>query len=856
MVKLAENQDLSPEKTTPSRGMNLNPLDIVKYLFQSWYWYLISFAVFIGYAWYKYSTTPYSYTCHGSVIFKNVQSVAALDRFRNYTPSVNVSNEILMFKSTKLMHDAVVALHAEVSYTVMDYMREKELYKESPVKITFHDVEESMTVSMRVTPISDKTVRLSDFSMGNSPDLIAKLGSTVQTPIGVVTITPTLYYSDSYYRIPITVTKRNVNAFVSEISPKLVISQAEISDPHNSMIGAATISSSVLNMTLTDFSPVRAEDILNKLIAFYNEQTIEEKNMAAVTTTNFINERLEIISKELSGVESEIERYKVQHNIVDVSSEASTALSQHNLYTTQTKDLLVQEEQVKAMQNYLSDPAKDMELIPTNTGIGDGMVETQIVQYNNAMIRRNKLLEESSDKNPVVQELNRSLQSMKQGIIRAVDNKNNNLSMQLNNIRSRAGEASSRVSDVPRKQREMLSIERQQHIKQELYLYLLNKREENELAQASTQSDARIVEPARGSDLPVSPVLKEDVGKNALYAFAIPTACLLFILFFDTRIKGRKDIEDQTTVPFLGEIPDDKENRRRVKLRKKKKVAQIGKNGEKEKDIFISVKAQGRDIISEAFRIIRTNMDFMSVNKDVKVITFSSFGASSGKTYVSSNLAATFAQTNKKVVLVDLDIRKGTLTTTFSNRKTLGVTNYLSGNVNLDDIILKNLICENLDVITAGSLAPNPAELLLSDRLDKFVEELKERYDYVFLDNVPYGIVADASISNRVADLTIFVVRVGHFDRRGLPEIEKIYNSQKLNNMCLILNGSIIQRRGYGYGYGYYGYGYYGYAYGYGNGYSYEPETKKSLWEQLFGKKHHKSHHRHGEGGAENTENA
>ncbi|MBR4365823.1 MAG: polysaccharide biosynthesis tyrosine autokinase, partial [Bacteroidaceae bacterium] len=789
MVKLSDNQDLAPEKTTVSKGLNINPIDIVKYLLVNWFWYVISFALFFGYTWYKYSTTPFSYSCRGSVIFKNLGVVAGMDRFRNYTSSVNISNEILQFKSTKLMHDAVVALHAEVSYTVMDYMRLKELYTQSPVKITFHDVDESMVLSLKVTPISKTKVKLSDFSMGTSPDLIAKLGTTVKTPIGIITITPTLYYSSDWYRTPITVTKKNVNAFVSEISPKLVITQAEISDPRSALMGTSITSSSILNMTLTDYSAVRAEDILNMLITFYNEQTIRDKNMAAVTTSNFINERLEIISKELSGVESEIEQYKVSHNLVDIGSEANTALSERNVYTNQTKDLLIQAAQVNAMRDYLADPSKDMELIPTNTGIGDGMVESQIAQYNNAKMRRDKLLEESSDKNPVVQELNKSLQAMKQGIIRAVDNKNNNLSVQLSNIQGRAGEARSRVSSVPKKQREMLGIERQQHIKQELYLYLLNKREENELAQASTQSDARIVEPARGSDVPVSPILGKDLSQSAMYAFMIPTACLLFFMFFDTRIKDRKDIEDLTTVPFLGEIPNDRNK------------AKLNKLGVKSKESIVSVKAQGRDLISEAFRIIRTNMDFMRVNsKDMKVVTFSSFGASSGKTYISSNLAATFAQTNKKVVLVDLDIRKGTLTSAMRGRKASGVTTYLTGHATVDEIIQKDALGENLDVVTAGSVAPNPAELLLSDGLDKLINELKERYDYVFLDNVPYGLVADAAITNRVADLTIFVIRVGRLDRRMMPEIEKIYKSGKLNNMCLILNGSIIRQLGYSYG--------------------------------------------------------
>lgn len=276
---------------------------------------------------------------------------------------------------------------------------------------------------------------------------------------------------------------------------------------------------------------------------------------------------------------------------------------------------------------------------------------------------------------------------------------------------------------------------------------------------------------------------------------AIPAGVLWLLAVSDTKVRSRKDVEGVLSVPFLGEIP----------MRDKKDKSEV------------VVHENGRDSVSEAFRIVRTNMDFMRVkDKKMQVVMFTSFNPGAGKTFVSMNLAMSFALTHKKVVLVDLDIRKGTLSS-HVHVSDKGVTNYLSGRIdNVDEIIRQNELCDKLDIIHAGPVPPNPAELLLGDRLETLIAELRKRYDYIILDNVPAGVVADAVIVNRVADLTIYVVRAGRMDRRALPEVEKLYQEGKLRNMSLILNGTVYKHGAYGYRYGY-GYGYsYGYGYGYG----------------------------------------
>ena len=399
-------------------------------------------------------------------------------------------------------------------------------------------------------------------------------------------------------------------------------------------------------------------------------------------------------------------------------------------------------------------------------------------------------MDDSSENNPVVQELNNSLRAMKQNIIRAVDNMIVTLNVKRNDAQSRELQAQDRVTSIPTKERQMLSIERQQKIKETLYLYLLNKREENALSQAMADNNARVIDGAEGSTQPISPNRNRILLLGLIVGLAIPGVSCLTVLFMDTRVRSRKEVEKALSVPFLGEIPLDREAGKRRK------------RGDADTD-----KTDEDGIVAEAFRVLRTNMAFMSrKDRPSQVITFTSFNEGAGKTFIASNLAMSFVYAKKRVVLVDLDIRKGTLSRHFGICRT-GVTNYLADpSVTVDEIIQHR---EHFDVISFGATAPNPAELLMDSRLDELFDALRSRYDLIIADNVPVGIIADASIANRIADLTIFVIRAGRLDRRQLPDIEAMYEGRKLKNMALVLNGVDPTRTGYGYGR-------YGYGYGYG----------------------------------------
>jgi capsular exopolysaccharide synthesis family protein len=398
-----------------------------------------------------------------------------------------------------------------------------------------------------------------------------------------------------------------------------------------------------------------------------------------------------------------------------------------------------------------------------------------------------------SDQNPIVQDLNRTIQSMRKNIGTAVNNTISSLNILRKDAEMQEMKALGQIYTIPEKQRAMLTVERQQKIKEDLYLFLLNKREENALNQQMVDDNARVIDPASGSNAPVSPSLSRHALMGAAFGLGAPFVVLLMIMLLDTRVHNRKELESEITVPFLGEIPMDAEA---SKLR-------------------VGIAGQGFGMLTEAFRIVRTNLKYMFRGKEAKVIASISFFPNAGKPFIATNLGVSLVQIYQRGILIDLDLRKGTLTANFDKSKEIGIANYLSDeSINLEDIIHVNAICENLDLIGIGAIAPNPTELLLSNRLDELIDKLKTIYDFIVVDSAPISMVADAAVVNRITDLNIFVIRAGKFDRRLLPDLENQYQQKKWNNLSVVLNAVKKDHRGYGYAYGYnYGYGY-GYGYG------------------------------------------
>lgn len=766
------------------QGVNL--ADVFLYLASKWKWFLLSVAVLGGLSWYHWAKSPLVYYRSATVIIKDPSSktsTAGLDRFDNFINKVNVANEILQFRSKRLMREVVTRLHADVSYTVQDGLRRTELYTSSPVAVRFPDASPEQPLGLTVTAKDKGHVQLNGFQgFGPSAEgrsLTVRLGDTVSVSPGLrVVVTATNDYGTGWQGRPVEVRKSPLDAVADRYRNSIGIQQEEEE-------------SSILTLSVKDNSAARAEDVLNMLITVYNEEAIKDKNQVAVNTADFINERLIIISRELGGVETELEDFKRTNLVVDLGATTGYTMGDAQKYGTEALELETQLRLAGYIKEYLTDPSKETGLIPSNTGISDMNIENQITLYNTAKLKRDRLLGESSENNPVVLELNNSLRSMKQSIIRAVDNLIVSLDVKRQDASARERRAQGRVLSIPRKEREMLSIERQQKIKESLYLYLLNKREENALSQAMADNNARVIDSADGPSGPVAPNRNRTLALGVLSGLFLPGVVFLCILFMDTRVRSRKEIEGALTVPFLGTIPYDR----------KRKGADLTEG-----------EADGGSAVSEAFRVLRTNMSFMSrKGSSQQVVTFTSFNEGAGKTFVARNLALSLTYAKKRVVLLDLDIRKGTLSRHFGAGH-VGVTNYLADpSLTVDDVIQH---LDPFDIVPAGAVAPNPAELLMDERLDALVAELRQRYDYVIADNVPVGLIADASIANRIADLTLFVVRAGRLDRRQLPDIERLYAEHKLRNMAVVLNG--VEHGGHGYGYGYGYYGRYGYGYGYG----------------------------------------
>lgn len=570
-------------QTTNKNSQSLNVVDLTMYLVSKWKWFLISIVICVGVAWLKYARAPFVYFRSATVIIKdpsNKTSTAGLDRYDNYINKVNVANEILQFRSKELLREVIQRTHADVSYQVKDGLRMNELYSLAPVSVSFVDATKEQGMAFTVIPQNEKQVVVTDFaSKEDKESYTVALNDTLLLSTGRIVVTATNFYGDKWKGQKVHVRKLPIDAMVAYYQGNIGIRQEEDE-------------SSILTLSMKDASAARAEDVLNMLITVYNEEAIKDKNQVAVNTAEFINERLVIIGQELGDVESNLETFKRDNQVVDISSSASMYMSETQKYNTDALELETQLRLASYIKDYLTDPKKETDLIPANTGISDMNIETQINQYNVAKLKRDKLITDSSERNPVVEELNNSLRALKQNIIRAVDNMIVSINVKLRDAQSREQQAQVRVSSIPTKERKMLSIERQQKIKEALYLFLLNRREENALSQAMADNNARVIDSADGSNAPIAPSRNRILLLGLLVGIALPGAAFLMILFLDTRVHSRKDLEGAISVPYLGEIPLDKEyaNRRKDSM---------------------SVKEQGDDIVSEAFRILRTNMAFL-----------------------------------------------------------------------------------------------------------------------------------------------------------------------------------------------------------------------------------------------------
>lgn len=797
-------QDLNSYKQDDSNSYSLR--DIVDMILGNWIWFAVSVAICLAAAAYYVKSTPYVYSRSATMLINSRQGggmseAAMFSELKSFSSmaAANVDTEMAVLQSKRLMMDVVRDLHLDVSYNSKQGMRPVSLYTNSPYTVQFVNATEEQECALTITAKSGDTFELSDFvnfyHVPVEQTVEASVNDTVSTPIGQILVTRTPYFNASYVDHPVRVVKSSVESTAGAYKGKVEVSMV-------------SKMASIIKVSILDSNPKRGEDILNALMAAYQNYAIEGKTRVADNTAMFIEDRLVLLSRELGNVDKEIVSFKRDNQLLDVQSEASLNSTEALKYKTESINIETQMNLVDYMRDIIlnMDETQLVPMISIQSGIDE-----QIGKYNDAVLRRDKLLSNSSHKNPAIIELENMLASMRQSILSSLDQLKTSLKISLGSMKREEQFSKNRISDAPIQESKIQSIERQLKVKEELYLFLLNKREENALARAIIDSNARVVDEAYGPAAPVSPNKSTILLAALLLGCAIPLCVIFVIRMLDTSVHSRKDIEDNLSIPMLGDVP-----------------MYEGKT-----DNHIAVKEHGRDSVSEAFRMIRSNMSFMGVDGEkAQVILVTSSNEGAGKTFVSTNLAMSLAMTEKRVLLVDFDLRKRTLTKDLKGRHNPnGLSRYLSDSTaDLRSMIQKGMLHPNMDVILAGLQPPNPAEMLLSGRLDDMMAELRKMYDYIVLDSVPAMLVADAIVCDRLCDLAIYVVREGLLDRRQLPDIERLYQEKKFRKMALILNGVRRYRRGGYYGYGY-GYGSYGYGYGMS-----EDKDENSLWKRIVRK--------------------
>lgn len=750
--------------------------EVVKYL-KHWKWFVLGIFVALLVAFLYLRYTVANYKAVATILVKDDRKGTMASELSAFSDlglmtnvKSNVDNEIEVIKSRTLIESAIRELELNVAYFSQGRVKWEELYKKSPIKLIlssfseeyasqshFYRIEKANTTSFTIYDNEEQKIGV--FKYGEK----FKIG----TEVFVVLVNKPEFINLNY----------NIGVQYKPIS--------QLAESFKSRLNVATLSknTSVIELSIVDPVPGKAEDFLNTVIANYNKDAIQDKKYISENTSKFIEQRLSIISEELQDVEKDKEVFKKNNGITDVVSEAGLYLENASDFERMQVENATQLRVVETMMNYVNSSDTN-ELIPVNI-IGQDQGASQLIsEYNELVLQKNKLLKTAGSKNTLVQNLDAKINALKGSVSSSLSQLKSSLQIRRNDLNRQNAIISGKISQIPTQERNSRDIDRKQNIKESLYLYLLQKREETAISLAVTAPNAKVIDAAKASKSPVSPNRRMIYLAALLLGGLIPFGILYLIDLFDTKIKSRYDLEKNTTIPFLGEIP---------KL----------ESGQ------LIIDSTSRTSTAEAIRIIRTNLEFLLTNvneEEAKVVFLTSTYPKEGKTFISVNLASTIALSEKKVLVVGLDIRNPKLDE-YLKLESRGVTNYLSSK---EEKPIQNYITavegfKNLSVLPAGIIPPNPAELLMSKKVGDLFAELKKEYDYIIVDTAPVSLVTDTLLIAKYADAFIYVTRANFLDKRMLELPERLYNEKKLPNMSILINDTEINT-GYGYGYGY-GYG-------------------------------------------------
>lgn len=785
MVDQTEEIPIQDFDDDESGGFNLKAL--LNVILLNWYWIALSVAIcYVAAHFYlKYSTPVYTASVKILIRESNQRGNSEMQAMGEISNSSGFNNELEIISSAAISERVVRNLKLYTTYSKEGKIVDHELYKNSPVLV---DIAENRLSDLRtsinlVVTRKGKGIHVDGAIGGNAKENptfskdIATLPATISTAAGPIILqkNPGFEMDDKRLFISILPLEGTGRAYAGKVKA----------------VNAGR--NTVASISVTETQPARAIDFLNELVNSYNMDADETKNEVATKTENFIKDRLEIIRKELDVTESDIENFKKQNNMINLPNNATWAFSSSNEFQRKQVDMQTQMTLVKSLLDYLKNPENAFHIIPSNLGISNSHFTSEVTAYNANVMKRNRLLKSGSETNPTIVKLTEDMEAQWPVLSYTLEALYNDLKVQKNTIDEQYAIFNSKVSQTPTQERILTNITRQQEIKAGLYLMLLQKREQNFISLASTATKARMIDSPQvgGRIAPKDQQIKMmAIAIGALF----PIAILYLLSLLRYRIEGREDVERLTKIPILSDIPLAN------KLEKGTRTIVVSENS--------------NNIMEETFRGLRTNLRFV-LTAEEKVIACTSCIPGEGKTFVATNLAMSMALLGKRVIIVGLDVRKPRLVNIFELPSTKqGITSFLledkANFTLLEEHIFHGVKNANLDVLPAGIIPPNPAELLSRHLLDEAIDYLRQSYDYIILDTPPIGLVSDTLDIGRVADATLFVTRADYSIKANFEMINAIKRENKLPKVNLVLNGIDLTKRRYGYYYGYGKYGTYG----------------------------------------------
>ena len=796
------SDDILKNRTEDTEVSDFNLKDFFKICIHKWFWFAICLVVSVGIALFYIYTRQPKYERYEQILVNEQESNGGLDDISNafsslglFSKNTNVYNELITMTSPAIMYAVADSLQLDMNYLERDGLRYKTLYgKTLPFRINLPDIAPQEAASFKIS-IEDngdmsfyKFQRiLPDGKIKYKDRVILKKGEKeIDSPIGKILLSPNPDFV-SVAKSPVKEMKVSKMPMQETVEEYCRILKGDLVDQD----------ADVIELLIEDVSVQRAEDILKYILIVYNQNWIRDKNRMAIATSAFIDDRLKVIQAELGDVDKNIADYMKKTGTPDLK----TAIEMNLELSSKVEEELIKTSNELSVARYMKDFLEQNDnietILPINLGLEGVQLNSQIVAYNELVLTRNNVLNNSSLSNPLVQNYGKQLLNMRGAILNSVNNLVSSLQTSVNNLRREIATQTNTLSSVPEKNLPLLSEERQQEVKEALYLFLLQKREENELSQKFSADNIRVITPPVGSLKPVSPRKALIIIIAGIIGLGVPILLIYFLEILNTTVRNKDDL-DSLIIPFAGEIPQVGKKTNLKSLAKKSPLHKI----KDEKPPLSVVESGKRDVVNEAFRVVRGNLDFMKgKDSESQAIMITSFNPGSGKSFVAYNLALSYCLKNKKVLIIDCDLRHGS-SSMYVGMPKKGLADYLSGSVQeWTGLVVRDEGNQNLDILPIGKIPPNPAELLENGRLKEIIEEAKKKYDLIFLDCPPVNIVVDTQVVAEWADRTIFVIRAGLLERSALKELNAFYEEKKFRNLCVILNGTeAIHSRYYTYG--------------------------------------------------------